>query len=355
MANFGTLSVLDTLAAQRNTTVANYGEDKTFDAIMVAFAAHDRIMTDMLGDLVEYTNDQLRFSGAYSTMTAERLGEYGRPQPQKVTAGANLGFPLDRFGNALQWTRDWFRMKSPAELAVQAQAVMDADRQNVMAQIKAAVLRTANYTWVDWMTNNISIPVKRMANADSFPIPPAPDGSTFTASSHTHYLARVGALAASDVSAVISTVREHFADGDAFLYIPAASEAAVRAMANFTPYYDNRVQVASTVTYATGTLNTVNTYDRAIGLFDTAEVWVKPWLPANYMFAFIRLPGSGGKPLAFRTFPGTNGAGSLELVADIDEYPLRSQAWRREFGIGVSNRVAAASLYTGGTSWVDAV
>lgn len=348
MAQFGTLSILDTLAAIRNQTVAQYGEDRTFESVQIALNAHDAIMGDMVSEMVEFTSDQLRYSGADASFNAEELDEYGRPAPQKVSAGDNLGFPLRRFGNALQWTRDWMQMKTPAEMAVQVNAIMDADKRNIIRALKQAIHFPTNVTFKDVFVNNISIPVKRLANADSFPLPPDPDGNSFDSSTHTHYLAKAAStLAESDVTALIDTVREHFATGAIVLDINQAQEAAVRAFTGFTPYYDSRLVVANDVTRGAAALDVNNIYDRAIGLLDGAEVWVRPWTVAGYMIA--RITGNG-PVLAMRTRTG-QAAGALELVSDIDLYPLRAQMWRREFGVGVSNRVGAAVLDTLATTY----
>jgi hypothetical protein len=346
---YGTLSVLDTLRASSTTSVIAFGEDRAYEAVSLALDAHNRILDDIAGNLVESTADRLRRTGANDTMTAEDLDEYGVPAPQKMSAGANVGFPLRRHGNALQWTRDWFDTKTPAELAGQIEAMMDADTRAVMRDIKRAIFVATNYTFTDRLIDAVDLPVKRLANADSHPIPPGPDGEAFTASSHTHYIARVSTLAASDITAVINTVREHFATGMIELDINAAQEAAIRGFtSNFVPYYDGRLIVADSVTRGAASLDVVNTYDRAIGIFDTAEVHVKPWVPANYILARLV-----SRPvLAARSRTG-NGLGALELVADFEQYPLRSRMWRRDLGFGVQDRVAAAVLYIGGTSYVS--
>ena len=348
MAQFGTLSILDTLRQQRNTTVAQYGEDKTFDAVSLALAAHDAILNDMVSELVEFTTDQLRNTGGNATMKVERMGEYGRPAPQKMGAGATLGFPLDRYGAALQWTEDWFRVKTLPEMAANINTMMTADRLSVLTEIKKALYVPTNYTFADWMLNNIDIPVKRLANADGFPIPPDPDGNDFDADTHTHYLARAGgSLAESDVTALIATVREHFATGEIVLDINQAQEDAVRAFAGFTPYVDARIISPTDVSRGAAALDVVNIYDRPIGILSGAEVRVKPWVVAGFMFAHIM---GNGPVLSLRTFEGGS-LGALTIRADISLYPLRAQQWYREFGVGISNRVAGAILDTGHTSY----
>lgn len=349
---YGTLSVLDTLAASAAGTIAEYGENNAFDQVSIALAAHDALLADIVLAIAEPTSDRLRMAGGSSAMVAQELDEFGRPAPQKITAGAPLGFPLRRIGNALQWTRDWMQTKTPAELAAQINAIMIADRDMIMRDIKRALFLSSNYSFVDRLTDGMTLAVKRLANADSFAIPDGPDGTSFDSSTHTHYAARVGSLAASDITAVITNVRHHYDMGEIRLYINSAQESAVRGFtSNFFPYHDPRLILGSSTTHAGGTLDVANINHRAIGIFDEAEVWVAPWVPASYMAAVITGPGIRA-PLAFRTRNG-QGVGQLELVGDHDSYPLRANMWKRDYGVGVQNRVAGAILYVGDTSFAD--
>jgi hypothetical protein len=194
----------------------------------------------------------------------------------------------------------------------------------------------------------VSLAVKAFLNADSAAIPNGPNGESFDGATHTHYVARVGALAASDVTAAIETVIEHHNTGQAMLYINRAQEAAIRAMtANFSPYTDVRVIPASTAQVANGSLIQTNLYNRAIGIFDGAEVWVKPWIPANYMFAFVM---GAPKPLVLRE--RNAGSSGLQIAAEDEAYPLRARTVEAEFGVGVWTRTNGVALYVGGTSYV---
>src|SRR6476469_8579681 len=117
---FGTLSVLDTLAAIQNTTVAIYGVNNAYEAISMALDAHNRLVNDMLTDLVEITTDNLRsYGGGTSGRRMQELDEWGAPDTQKTTAGIDVGFPLRIYGDALGWTDTWMQAHSPADLAAQ--------------------------------------------------------------------------------------------------------------------------------------------------------------------------------------------------------------------------------------------
>jgi hypothetical protein len=344
---YGTLSTLDTLATLNNTTVAQFGEDRLWESLDAILEAHNRIEAELRRDLVEVTTDNLRRYGADPSMAMDEIDEFARPDAQKITTGSNVGFPLRLFGISVQWTRKFMQNATPAEIAAQFTAAMTADTRRRNREIKRALFSPTNYTFVDRLVNRLELPVKALINADSSTIPPGPNGEAFNGASHTHYVARVSTLAASDVTAVITNAAEHVNSGEIRLYINAAQETAIRGFtSNFTAYIDARIIPASTAQVGARALDVMNTGDRPIGVFNQAEVWVKPWVPANYMVAHAT---AAGAPLAMRV--RNAGGGGLELVADDELHPLRARTFEAEYGIGVWNRTAASILYVGGTSY----
>lgn len=343
---YGTLHTLDTLAAS-NQTVAQFGEDNAFRAVDLAFQAHNRIVNDLLGSLVETTTDRLRRYGGVEQMQMDEIDQFAQPDAQKIGPGQNVGFPMRLYGASVQWTRKYFQVTTAAEFAAQITAIMDADVRIVTREIKRALFRPTNLTFNDRLIDNVELPVKALLNADNEPIPFGPNGESFDASTHTHYLGRAGgSLAESDVAALIEHVIEHFGAGTVMLAINRANEADVRAFDGFQPYLDPRIIPGNASDHARGTLDVMQINNRAIGILDGAEVWVKPWVPANYYVAWVE---GVEAPLARRV--RSAGGGNLELVADDEKYPLRARSYEREFGIGVQNRAAAAVLYGGDTSY----
>jgi len=350
---YGTLQVLDTLASLSNTTVADFGEDRAFAEIDAALAAHNRITTEMLGAFVERTTDRLRRYGSTDAMAMDELDELGRPDAQKVSAGATVGFPMRLYGLAIQWTRKFFQTATPAELAAQTAAAMDADVRVLQREVKRAIFNPTNLTFTDRLVDSVSLAVKRLVNADSASIPLGPNGEAFTASSHTHYLYTTGvSLAAADLTALIETVIEHHGTGQAAVYINRAEETAVRGLTGFTAYLDARLIGSTDALQARGTLDFtgVSLNDRAIGVYSaggvSAEVHVKPWVVAGYLFAWVM---GAPVPLVMRT--RNAGSGNMELVYDDEAHPLRARAYEREFGVAVWTRTNGAVLYvdTGNT------
>lgn len=344
---FGTLNTLDTLAASQQS-IAAYGEDRAFEAIAAALQAHNEIMRSLLADFVVSTTDRQRRYGGDASMSMDEVDEFGRGDAQKIAAGVTVGFPLRLYDETVQWTRKYFQNHTGEELAAQFNAATDAHRKRFIREIKRAIFTPTNTTgYVDRLIDSVTLTLRALVNADSAAIPVGPNGETYDGATHTHYLARVGTLAASDITAVLETNREHYATGQQYLYINRAQETAVRGFdSNFTAYLDARLIGANTDIQARGNLPPTNLYNRPIGIFDGAEVWIKPWVPASYMFAWIQ---GAPPPLVLREREA--GSSALQIAAEDEAYPLRARTLEAEFGIGVWNRTNGAVLYTGGTSY----
>ncbi|MGI8475523.1 MAG: hypothetical protein ACR2OO_04020 [Thermomicrobiales bacterium] len=352
--SYGTLSVSDLLEAT-GQTIADYGEDNAFAAINNGLQAHNAIVRDMIAGLCEVSSGRLTRYGGDAGMDMVDLDEYGAPDAQKIAAGSNVGFPLRRQGVAIQWTRTYMNTKTPAELAGQFDAARAADIRRIRRDIARAFFTPTNtLTYIDRLTDNAVLPIRAFLNADGAGIPYGPNGESFDGTTHTHYLA-TAALTAANVSALIETVLEHAATNGVQIWINRAQEAAIRGMTgNFTAFVNARIISADTATIANGVLDMTNLSDRAIGVFDSAEVVVKPWIPAGYLLATD--PGSPMKPLRIRTRSGAlDGLGALTIAADHEHYPLRANVMDREYGIAPLTRWNGAALYTGGAGYVTPV
>jgi hypothetical protein len=339
--------------AATGQTIADYGEDNAFGAIANGLAAHNRLVADMVTTLCDVTAERLSRYGAPGAMDMVDLDEGGAPDTQKILPGANVGWPLRKTGVAIQWTRTYMQTHTPAELAGQFDAAKDADIRRLQRDIARAIFKpTNNLTYIDALTDNAVLPIRALLNADSTGIPYGPNGEVFDGSTHTHYLG-TASMTAANVSALIETVVEHGVGGGMKLFINRAQEAAIRGFtSNFTAYIDARITPPTTAAYAGGSLNTTDLYNRAIGVFDAAEVWIKPWVPANYLFATDT--SSPQKPLRIRTRSGTmEGLGALSIAADHEHYPLRAQTMDREFGIAAWTRWNGAALYISNATYAN--
>lgn len=340
---FGTLSTLDLLAASQTSLVA-YGMDTAWAEVQAAMIAHNRQMQEMLGDLVEPSTDRQRRYGSAAAKTMQVADQFGRPQAQKVTAGVTLGFPLRLYEDGLQWTHKFAQAPGSAQqLAAEFDAILDADYRQIMYEIKRALTTPTNYTFADVLIDNIDLAVKALVNADSASIPLGPNGESFNAATHTHYLfTAAAALAAADVAGLISTVLEHTNRGTIEIWINSAQETAMRGLTGFVP--DLAAYIvrggAATTDVTSNALDMMNPQNRRIGMYGAAAVYVKPYIPAGYLVAVN--VGAGQAPLVMRTRPG---AGGLQLVFDNPDWPLYSRGYEREFGVGVFSRTSAAVLF----------
>lgn len=341
---YGTLGILDSLAATQSSVV-QYGEDRAFDQITAYMLAVNRIAMGLLGDFAERSDDRQRRYGGNDAMAMERVDEFGRPAAQKVTAGSTVGFPLEKFAIGRQWTKDSLEVLTAAEIAAQTQAAAAADWANLNKELKRALFLPTNYSFVDERVDGVTLAVKRLVNADSATIPLGPNGETFNGASHTHYnFTAATTLAVADLAALVEDVIEHHPTGNAVVAINRAQETAARGLTGFTALLPARLVPANNAVAAVGTIDdTQNLNDRLIGYFNSAgvyaEVWVQPWVPAGYLFAFVR---GGPTPLVLRV---RGARGDLRLAFEDDDHPLRAQGFEREFGFGVWNRTNGAALY----------
>jgi hypothetical protein len=354
---FGTLAVPD-LIRTANANILDFGERRLYEYIGRLVAAHNQITRDLLGTFVTYTTERIMGYGGSSGVQMVETNEWGRADVSKPTTGGNIGLPLRLYQTDVQWTKKWLQNHEPIELVAVMQDVLLVDTQNTQKALKTAIFGSSNYAFVDHLVDRYSLSVKALANADSFNLPPDPYGNTFNGATHTHYLARAGgALAAADVDALIATVTEHFNRGRPVVYIPSGLEATVRgfnATGQFLALQPVTTNLGANAAIAVGSnLETAMTNNRRIGYWgnQAAEVWVKPWMPANYLLCMMQ--DAGTDVLGFRERQG--GQGDLVLAVEDENYPLRARAWEREFGLAVVDRVSAAVSYAGGTSYVDPV
>jgi hypothetical protein len=346
--SYGILTSADTQRTLNNTNVVEFGEINLWEQLDRLRQAKTMIEREMVGDMVEFSPDRQRRYGDIASMEMDEVDEGGRAETQKISAGSNVAFPLRLFQVSVGWTRKYMQNATVGEIQAQFTAAQTGHTNRIIREVKRAIFKATNTTFTDRLVDSVSLGVKAFANADSAPIPLGPNGETFTASTHTHYLYTAStSLAAADVTALVLTVAEHYATGRVRIYINSAQETAVRGLSGFivaTPadLGGYTVNPATTATSIQGPANLINLGDRLIGFYGTtyAEVWVKTWIPAGYLYAYVV---GGPKPLVLRE--RRTGAFGLQIVANDENYPLRAETLESEFGVGCFNRVGGAVLY----------
>lgn len=352
-SSYGTLSISDLLAVN-NTAIIDFGRQEVFEVIRAYFGEISAIVNEQLGLFCERTVERAVGVAGPTNMVAQYTDEYGVADAQKIAGPSIMGFPLRKHQVALQWTYQWMRKHTPQEMAAQAQEAALADMLNVQSALRTALFTPTNVTFTDVLRDYMAIPVKALANADGFPIPPSPNGATFNPSTHTHYLGTSNATPTpSDIAALLTNVFEHQAGGRAYLYIPqAVGDTIIAGRAStyteFAMLPFGSETYATTLTLGKGDLNPINQANRQIGWYKGAEVWVKPWVPTTVIWAFIT--GAGKLPLAMRVPSDLGGDnGDFRPVFNDEEFPVQCEIMEREFGFGVQNRISSAVLSFGGS------
>jgi hypothetical protein len=336
---YGTLTTLDTLASIRQSVVT-FGEDRAWESIERAFAAHNAQFNEMLGSLIERTTDTRRSYGTGDVKVMDEMDQQGMADAQKIAASLPVDFPLRRYGSSLQWTRQWMMSNTVAQLAAEVTSIMDGDRATLLRNVKRAIYIPTNYTFTDKLgvPANVPLNVKAFANNDGTAQPIGPNGETF-ATSHTHYLASA-TLTTAAATSLITAVQEHYNFGTPVVVINQADAAAWQALTGFTGYVDTRLTLNANANQPFVRLNYSDLYNRAIGLYGNAEIRIRPWALANYAFAYIE---GQAPPLVMRV-PQFEGLGDLQLVFEDERLPLRARAYERQYGIGVWQRVGGSVL-----------
>jgi len=337
----GTYTLADLLAA-RFASANEFGMNTIVEVLTNDLAAHNAIVSEMLTGLAEFTTDTQSIYGSGSAGEMIEVDEFGRSETQKIAPGSTVGFPLRLFQYGVGWTAKFMESATPADIAQQQLAAEQAHMKAIRRDIKRALFGATNYTWNDFLINNVAIGVKRLLNADSAAIPDAPDGSAFTVSTHSHY----NGSAALDVAAVnagITDLIEHGHGARVMIAIAPADVTAFTALTGFIAAVPQYVQTpAYNVTIPTVRTDLGNQYNRLLGYFGAAEVWVKPWAIANYLFIWDA--AAAGKPLKFRQRTATSLQG-LRIAAELPTYPLYAKYFEAEYGLGVWTRTNGVAVY----------
>lgn len=351
MATVGTYTIADLLAIKFQSLKA-FGLNTVSEVVAKELTLHNELITGMVGGLCEVTTDAQRIYGTSLDGTMTKVDEFGRSPTMKQDFGDTVGFPLERLMYAIGWTADWFEKKTPADLALVVQNAEMAHKREVVAQIKKALFLSANYSIRDYLVDYVTMNVKRLANADSAKIPNGPYGIAFDGTTHTHYSGSA-TLDATALRTLIANVTEHGYGNDLRVCFNFADEATIRAVVGFTPYVDARIVTpASTRDVAGVRLSYNDIYDRPIGLFEGAEIWIKPWVPATYAFASAF--GEPAKPLCFRQQNATALQG-LRIPVIFEAFPLHAEYMTAEFGVGVWTRTNGAVLKFNNATYTDPV
>lgn len=332
---------ISTLLAATNQTVTVFGEDNVADILEADRNAHNAIVDEMVSEMTAPTTERVETYGASGDGEMQEVDEYGRAPTQKPQPGANVSFPLRLRQFNLGWTAKYLEVATPADLATSQLNAEQAHWRAIQLDLKRSIYNATNFDYRDHLIDNVILEVKRFVNADGAPIPNGPNGEVYDPDTHTHYVANNG-WSASVLATWINSVIEHGHGGAVKVAINKADETAVRGLSGFVPYPDPRIIYRATDTPGT-TLDISRLDNRAIGIFEGAEIWVKSWALDNYPFIWDSQDPK--KPLKFRQRAQTTLQG-LRTAAENKDYPLLVKFMEAEFGIGVWTRTNGLVGYT---------
>ena len=349
MGRVGTLDIDSLLQNQAAfQTVQTFGVEEFAASVQRELAAHDMNVRDMLAEIASPAPDRLWPGAVGSTKEMFEADEGSQVPTQKISGGYNMGAPLKKRQISVGWDREFFRRTTVGQMAAELRACEEAHVLMLYRDVRRALFHSSNYTFKErYQDPLIDIPVKRLANADSLPIENGPNGETFNAATHSHYLGSA-TLTAAAVQSTINTVLEHRVTGGLRIVIAQADRTAFEALVGFKAYPDPRIQYVAT-DQNRQTINLERMNNLAIGTFGAAEVWVKPWGIANYVLVY---DAAGPRPLAYRQREGDL---ALNLAGQFEAFPLHTDFLEAHYGFGVRYRTAAAILYFANATYADPV
>lgn len=334
------------LQAATNTSAVAFGVDNIAEIIAADNRAFSDIVDDMLAPLAGRTTDRLRLVGNSLGGSAMEVDEYGQGPTQADVPGYFVGLPLKRIQFPIGWTAQWLKHAMAADVAARNGISQGAHMRRLRYEIQLALFTPTNTTFKDHLVDNATLGVKALINADSSSMANGPNGETFDGSTHTHYNSNA-TLTAAAVQALIDDVVEHRNGARVIIYINVSNATAFAALTGFTALQLPQVTINTAANQiASPRLDPTRMDNRIIGYFNGAEVWTKPWVPANYAAAIdVDAPQ---KPLLRRVETDDRG---LHVAAKIESHPLYADFSEWFYGFGAWNRTAAAVLQFNNASY----
>lgn len=328
---------LQWLQGQRNARLNQLPLQNVQQIVDTYLQAHNTRASQMIAAYAVRVprRDGVDLTGNILTGTMTEVDEYGRARTQRPGLPGDVWFPLRRYQFAAGFTADFFRKRTAGDLIGVLENATAAHRKQLVKEIRDRLFSNTNYQFEDTLTDRKVYTVKGLYNNDGTVPPTSPNLVDF-AGTHNHYLGFTSWTEA-NFRALINAVREHSDSGQIEVHISGVNEGDVRGFTNFAPATDIQVNVSGNLTTASRPLDTRNVNNRFIGRFDGVDVWVKPWVFDNYACAV-----DTADPVLGIRHPDDVEDEGLRPVGQIATFPLQSEYWGAEFGVGVRRRGGAA-------------
>ncbi|WP_103030023.1 hypothetical protein [Salinibacter altiplanensis] len=345
----GTHTIQDLLDVEHQS-VAEFGRSTVEQTVQNDLQNHRQLTEEMVSEIAEVTAERQRIYGGAGNTEMEEVDEFGEGTTQEDHESGEVAFPLRKFLHTVGWTGDYEVNATPADIAQATLNAEKADVTKIRGRMKRAIFLSSNYAYTDHLVDRVSLDIKRFVNADGDPIPPGPNGQTFDGASHTHYNAENG-LSNGGLNDSVDDLMHHGHTDQPVMYINQGDETAVKGLSDFNEFVDARLTLRNDQNQPTQRKDVNMPLDnRAIGIFRSTEVWIKPWVPPGYKF--ITDIEADESPLCFRQH-ATEGLRGLRLASEIRDYPLNTETMEHYFGVGVWNRTNGVVHYSGGGTYQD--
>jgi hypothetical protein len=223
-------------------------------------------------------------------------------------------------------------------------------QRSIVYAIQEAMFLRDNVSFVDWLTDQSTLVIRKFWNADGVTPPPSVTSGSAFASSHQHYNAISGSSpTSSELTALVKNVSEHD-NTSVQIYINENDLPTIKALSGFTALQSPYLVAPTNVAVGVQTQDLTNIGNRILGVWNnTTLIRSKPWVPQNYVLAMDTTVDP--KPLGFREMenPALRGL-LLNTEGDLN---IKTETGQAFFGLSVANRGSGAVLYISGSSWTD--
>ncbi len=287
-----------------------------------------------------------------------KKSEFTAPDPDRSDLIGHM-LPLEKYFDALGWTRDYLVDASPAQTAADIQLLCEKLRNRFEFELFTRMFGTAenaigttgyDVPWVHGTGGNVDF------------VPPQYGPNLFD-STHDHFIGKnssSGDTYDDVIEGQVATLREHGIKGRLALLVSDDDMPTISALTNFIKLIPSQLNVVggnsgSPIAYATGEYEGIpgelaGYYNSAKGL---VEVYPHTRIPTGY--SFMTKPygvGNAANGLAIRVHPARGFGMALDpLVVNVQNPRFERVDAETWFGVGVNDRLNGAPglLVAGGT------
>lgn len=286
--------------------------------------------------------------------------EYGRPDPKRAATEGHM-LPLLAHDRALNWTWDYLRKANLTQVRADIADAIKDGRDLYRVAILTRLLDRDDESGVDigLGTGGYSPGFATTAGSTNVDFIPPSYGGTAFANTHEHYVGIAGGVFTAAVfSDVKAELREHGHEPPYEFIIGTSDEATVRGLQGFVPVAQLNVNLASTVSVATLSMQADMNGGYYIGTINDINVRVVRGMPQYYGFGWKAYGrNSQRNPLRIRLAPGQSGPRFVAMpdprAGSNGAYPLNYLMLFTEFGVGVADRTNGTPRYVNNTTWAD--